>query len=128
MDLVQRLGLSDRVLFAGFVPNAEMPPYYSAASATLIPTRRREGTSLSALESMACGTATVVTDVAGLKDVPALKAQPEPEDIARKLHLALDNRQELGQRQMQEVTSVFNLGNWEAAWLNVLNTLTCRAG
>jgi glycosyltransferase involved in cell wall biosynthesis len=122
-NLIRKLQLENRVKFASAVSNKEMPIYYSSAQLTLIPSLRREGTSLSALESMACKTPVVSTDIAGLKDLPTLKAQPTPQSIAEKLQQAVDNRTELAKQQAGMVSDHFNLRNWENAWVRVIESV-----
>lgn len=52
---VQAKGLSDRVIFAGFVPDEELPQYYAAAD-TFVSASRFETQGLTVVEAMACGT------------------------------------------------------------------------
>jgi D-inositol-3-phosphate glycosyltransferase len=59
------LGLGDRVLFPGAVPQRELPPYYRAADA-LVVTSRYESFGLVAVEALACGTPVVAARVGGL--------------------------------------------------------------
>ena len=56
------LGLSNRVLFAGF--QEDVRPYLEAANAFVL-TSRNEGLPLALLEAMACGLPSVVTNVGG---------------------------------------------------------------
>ncbi len=51
---VRRRGLERDVIFAGFVPDADLPAYYAAADAFAIPSRF-ETQGLVILEAMACG-------------------------------------------------------------------------
>jgi len=125
-DLVHTLGLDQQVIFLGPVQNHQMPEYYSSAALTLIPTLRREGTSLSALESMACGTPTVSTNVAGLADLPTVQAEPTPESIAQQMCLTIENRERIALEQAGTVSRVFNLENWRNAWLQVINQAGSR--
>lgn len=121
MSLAREGGAADRVVFMPPIPNEEMPQYYSSASVTVIPTLRREGTSLSALESMSCGTATVSTNVAGLADLPTLQSPPEPQALAAATEEALRSGLELGARQQARVQAQFNMINWVDAWLAVVD-------
>lgn len=120
MSLAREGGAADRIAFMPPIPNEEMPQYYSSAGVTVIPTLRREGTSLSALESMSCGTATVSTNVAGLADLPTLQSPPEPQALAAATEEALKSGPELGARQQALVQAQFNMTNWVDAWLAVI--------
>lgn len=59
-------GLGDAVLFAGYVPNNELPALLAAADVFLMPTLRDEGLPMSALESLACGTPLVASRGGGV--------------------------------------------------------------
>jgi len=62
---VSRLGLTERVLFSGFVADNELADYYRAADAFVL-SSRYEPFGMTAIEAMACGTPTVVTTHGGL--------------------------------------------------------------
>lgn len=57
------LGLDRHVTFLGYVAEAELPLYYQAADAFLLPTRELEGFGLVTLEALACGTPVLGTPV-----------------------------------------------------------------
>lgn len=61
-------GLEDRVHFAGFVEDVDLPAVYSLAAAFAFPTFY-EGFGLPALEAMACGTPVVAADNSSLPEV-----------------------------------------------------------
>ncbi|SFF47938.1 Glycosyltransferase involved in cell wall bisynthesis [Fontimonas thermophila] len=63
LEDVAALGLSGRVLVPGYVPDADVPLLYAAASAFLFPSTY-EGFGLPILEAMACGTP-VLTSTGG---------------------------------------------------------------
>lgn len=63
------LGVADRVTFAGFVPDADLPTYYQAADLTVLPSATLEGFGLITLESLACGTPIVATPNSGTTDI-----------------------------------------------------------
>ncbi len=121
--LADRLGIIDKVCFIGEMKHDDMPAVYSGAMVTVIPTLRREGTSLSAIESMACGTATVSTNVGGLKDLPTIQSNPDADDLAEKIIYTLDNICDVSKRQEKIVREIFNYANWEQAWLSVIKSL-----
>lgn len=66
--LTGALGLNDRVRFVGQVGQNELPTYYSAVDALVLGSSR-EGWANVLLESMACGTPVVATDIEGNREV-----------------------------------------------------------
>jgi glycosyltransferase involved in cell wall biosynthesis len=67
-DLVDRLGLREWVHFPGYVPNEDLPAWYSAATAFVYPSRY-EGFGLPVAEAMACGTPVITTTSSSLPEV-----------------------------------------------------------
>ncbi|KQY81980.1 glycosyltransferase family 4 protein [Pelomonas sp. Root1444] len=68
--LAARLGVADRVRLTGSLPNTELLKWYSAADVLLL-CSSREGWANVLLESMACGTPVVATDIWGTPEVVA---------------------------------------------------------
>ncbi|WP_051971924.1 glycosyltransferase family 4 protein [Massilia sp. 9096] len=68
--LAQRLGVADRVTFLGPVAQTELKTYYNAADAMVLASSR-EGWANVLLESMACGTPVVASNVWGTPEVVA---------------------------------------------------------
>ena len=62
MQLSQKWGIQDTVTFEGRIPQANLPPYYSAADVLVVPSHY-ESFGLVGLESLACGTPVVSTKV-----------------------------------------------------------------
>jgi glycosyltransferase involved in cell wall biosynthesis len=60
------LGLADSVRFLGTVTEDELVSVYRAADVSVVPSTELEGFGLVVLESLACGTPVVATDVGGL--------------------------------------------------------------
>lgn len=95
-EAAHRLGLVERVHFAGQVPNDQLKWWYSAADA-LVLASSREGWANVLLESMACGTPVVATDIWGTPEVvssPAagcLMENRTPEALARAVKKLFDN-------------------------------------
>ena len=85
------IGLPERIVFPGFIPDGDLPAAYSAADFSLVPSQSLEGFGLITLESLACGTPVLVTPVGGLPETvhpldPSLVlAGCQVEDIARGL-------------------------------------------
>ncbi|MFQ5830302.1 MAG: glycosyltransferase family 4 protein [Candidatus Methylomirabilia bacterium] len=67
--LTATLGLRDRVSFLGFIPETELPLYYQAADAFVLPTRELEGFGLVTAEALACGTPVLGTPVGAIPEV-----------------------------------------------------------
>ncbi len=72
-QLAQQLQVTDRVRFLGAVPQPELPKYYGAADAMVLASAR-EGWANVLLESMACGTPVVASNVWGTPEVVAAPA------------------------------------------------------
>lgn len=64
----QRLGVADRVRWAGVVPQTELKWWYSAADALAL-CSSREGWANVLLEAMACGTPVIATNIWGTPEV-----------------------------------------------------------
>jgi mannosylfructose-phosphate synthase len=62
---VTKLGLTERVIFSGFVADNDLADYYRAADVFVL-SSRYEPFGMTAIEAMACGTPTVVTTHGGL--------------------------------------------------------------
>lgn len=119
-EAVARNSLNDRVIFVGPRPREELVGWYRAADATLIPSLCGEGTSLAALESMACGTPVVSTNAGGLTDLPCVHASPDAQALADAINYVLANRQEEAQRQLDAVRRDFTLQRWGDTWAAIL--------
>ncbi len=65
---IDTLGLRDRVIFTGFVPDSDLPALYSAARVFAFPSLY-EGFGLPILEAMACETPAVVSTASSLPEV-----------------------------------------------------------
>ena len=72
-SLASRLGVSDRVHWAGVVPQTELKWWYSAADVLTL-CSSREGWANVLLEAMACGTPVIATDIWGTSEVVSTEA------------------------------------------------------
>lgn len=109
--LVEELGLTSRVRFAGHVPGEHLPLWYNAATMLVYPSRY-EGFGLPLLEAMACGTAVIGSTASSLPEVVGdAGLLVDPDDIPglaeSMLRLASDSelRQQLEQRGLERSTS-----------------------
>ena len=78
---IKRLGLQDRVILTGYVPDADLPGLLSGALAFVFPSLY-EGFGLPVLEAMACATPVVCSNVSSLPEVVGEAAlQVDPLDV-----------------------------------------------
>ncbi len=78
---IEQEGISNDVIFAGYVPQDELPLWYQAADLLAYPSLY-EGFGLPPLEAMACGTPVVTSNAASLPEVvgdAALQVAPDDE-------------------------------------------------
>ena len=89
---IEEEGLGGDVHFAGYVPDADLPPLYSGAAAVLVPSLY-EGFGFPVLEAMACGAPVVCSNASSLPEVAgeaALLAAPEDDEaLAHAVQLVL---------------------------------------
>ena len=89
---VGRMGLQNEIVFLGYVPESDLPALYSAAQIFVYPSLY-DGFGFPPLEAMACGTPTIVSNVASLPEVVAdcgLMFDPlDAVELAGKMHTLL---------------------------------------
>lgn len=96
-ELSARLGVSDRVTFAGRVSHEDLPVYYSASDVLAVPSHY-ESFGLVALEALACGTPIVATPVGAMNALLAdgrgglLVAPRDPAGLAEGIRQVLEDR------------------------------------
>jgi glycosyltransferase involved in cell wall biosynthesis len=94
MDLIDELGLRDRVHTVGFVPNDELPLIYNLADCFVYPSLY-EAFGLAGVEALACGCPTAGANAAAIPEVlgdAALLFDPhDPSDMARQIMTLLEN-------------------------------------
>ena len=92
-QLAGRLGVADRVRFVGPLPQADLPRWYRAADAFVLPSHS-EGVPNVLLEASACGTPWVASRVGGIPEiahlgVSRLVTPNAPAELASALHETL---------------------------------------
>jgi len=109
------LGLAERILLPGYIPDEDVPAVLSAAVALVFPSLY-EGFGLPALEAMACGTPVIAAATSSLPEVvgeAGLLVDPlSVEEIAAAMRQVLEDaglRAELRQRGMERA----RLFTWE---------------
>jgi glycosyltransferase involved in cell wall biosynthesis len=63
------LELTDRIVFAGAIQHAATPPFYRAADLTVLPSSPPESFGLVLIESLACGTPVIASNIPGVRTV-----------------------------------------------------------
>jgi len=120
-SLVENLSLQQQVVFLGPVQRGEMRELYRRSALTMVTSVAGEGTSLAALESMACGTPVVATRVGGLVDLPCVMCNVDAGSIANTALKVLEKRNEIAALQRSIVEKQFNTSLWADAWLRVVS-------
>ncbi len=94
-NLAEKVGVADFVIFTGLVDYEKLPDFYNAADVFVFPSYY-ESFGLAPLESLACGTPVVVTDVGDLMNIVRqgetgyVLSDNEPQHLAEKIELILN--------------------------------------
>jgi glycosyltransferase involved in cell wall biosynthesis len=67
--LSKERGITNNIRFDGYIPDNQLPDYYSAADAFVLPTKELEGFGLITLEALASGTPVFGTPVGGTIEI-----------------------------------------------------------
>ncbi|RLF39565.1 MAG: hypothetical protein DRN00_01540, partial [Thermoplasmata archaeon] len=95
-EMVEQMGIADKVFFLGFVPHDNLPVYYNIADVYVLPSLWEEWSN-TIMEAMACGVPVVATNVGAnpylIKDGETgfLVPPREPRALAEKIAFVLDN-------------------------------------
>jgi len=68
VKIIKQLGIQDKVIFTGFVPDEELPSFYNSAAVFVFPSLY-EGFGLPPLEAMACGCPVITSNTSSLPEV-----------------------------------------------------------
>jgi|SaaInlStandDraft_1057018.scaffolds.fasta_scaffold14917_2 glycosyltransferase involved in cell wall biosynthesis len=126
LRLAEASGLEDRIFFLGSQSKAQLLELYQESMLTIIPTMDQEGTSLSALESMACGTPVVATRIGGLIDLPVKLSSVDSESFCESMIEVLTRHQDYSLEQCRVTRTVFNVERWAEAWRTVIKNFSKR--
>ncbi len=121
-DRVKELGLTKRVVFTGFVDEEDVPALVAGAKVFTLPSFW-EGFGIPVIEAMACGVPVVVSNAGSLPEVvgeAGVIINPyQPEDIARGIKEAIENRDELVKKGLEQAKKF----SWEKCARETLSVL-----
>lgn len=113
-QIVEELGLQDRVIFAGFLETEELVQAYSGAAVTLVPSVWLEPFGYVTVEAMACECPVVVTENCGSAEVVTdgvegyIVPRMDPQAIAEAVLNILPCRDEMGRAAREKVVRELN--------------------
>ncbi|HEY8108882.1 MAG TPA: glycosyltransferase family 1 protein [Patescibacteria group bacterium] len=87
--LIRKLGLTDRVILTGYVPDAELPALFSGAKAFVFPSHY-EGFGIPLLEAMTAGTPVVTSNTSSMPEVAGTAALYFDPDDDKGMRLAIE--------------------------------------
>jgi glycosyltransferase involved in cell wall biosynthesis len=120
---VEALGLADRLLLTGYVPDDDLAAIYSAARMFIFPSLC-EGFGLPLVEAMACGTPVITSNVSSMPEVvgdAALLVDPENEPSIRAQMAELDANAALRERLSAAGIQRAKLFSWDRAAAKLLD-------
>jgi glycosyltransferase involved in cell wall biosynthesis len=125
LELLEELGISDRVLFKGFASDEEIPAFYNLADLFAFPSIY-EGFGIPALEAMACGCPVIASktgcspEVVG--DAACLVDPYDPNMISGSIQKILED-DALRQRLIDKGIERANQFNWRKTAMQTLSLL-----
>ncbi|TYS63774.1 glycosyltransferase family 4 protein [Bacillus infantis] len=118
-EMAERLGISPATTFTGRVPNDAVPEYINKIDIFAVPsTEDSESFGVAAVESMACGVPTVVSNVGGLPEVVIegrtgyVVPKENPEELAKAIFALIDNPEERRKMGDAGIVHVKENYNW----------------
>ncbi len=120
-EIVKDLKLEDKVIFTGFVEDADLPYLYNAASLTVY-LSSYEGFGLPPLESLACGTKVIVGDNSSMRETMNQKFLVDVNDknmILEKMKYLLENEIKIDSETVRER---FNWQESAKKFLKIVNS------
>jgi glycosyltransferase involved in cell wall biosynthesis len=115
-DLASKLGIADKICFAGKVPHSLLPYLYAAASLFVLPSIF-EGLPTAILEAMSCGVPSVASRIGGISEVidnyvDGILVSPGSSDgLANAITYLLENydlRKKMGQNARRKMLERFD--------------------
>jgi glycosyltransferase involved in cell wall biosynthesis len=114
-DTIAMLGLQDRVVFTGYIPQQDLPKMYNAADLLVFPSIY-EGFGLPPLEAMACGIPVITSNTSSLPEVvgdAAVMINPLDVDALADAMYQVLTDQELKEKMIRKGIERAELFTWE---------------
>ena len=112
-----------------FVDASEMNRVYQASDISIIPTLYSEGTSLSCIEAMACGSVVIATNIGGLPNLiidnyNGILINPKADELLNAIDYLLENPEKTAELRENalHVSKVFSKENWNNKWNSIIST------
>lgn len=130
LNISKNLGIEKKVIFAGFVPNEDLPALYKASVAYVLPSLY-EGFGIPVIEAQACGAITLVSRVSSLPEIAGegsiyIKNPKSVSQIAEALREALS----LSRKKRDHLVSLnkenIKRFSWEEAAKKTIETLVSK--
>lgn len=124
VELVKKLRIDNNVKFLGFIPEEDVPAYYSLADVCVVPSLDLEGFGLTTAESMACGTPVVATNICANTEIlngitPQFLSDINVESLAKCIEKAIDAKKEIKYDLRNYIENNFSLKKTTNGYLNI---------
>ena len=128
--LIQRLGLSENVVFRGHIPHKTISHFYLDMD-IMVSTMKTEGLSLVALEAMACGVPFVAYNAPGFNEIidhqeNGLLITGGPKEFAFSLEIfikSMETRKRIGENAAKKASLYFGIERNVKQYLNFIESL-----
>jgi phosphatidylinositol alpha-1,6-mannosyltransferase len=134
--LAEELGISDRVHFAGYVSNQDLPKFYRSVDAFILPSDT-ESFGLVFAEAMSCGLPILASNVGGIPEIVRhgvdglLCPRARPDMLRRNIETLLDDRQTLHRMGRSGRKRILDYFTWSRAaedYLHIYNSVLQSSG
>lgn len=131
-NMAAELGIREKVAFAGWQDNLQLPPFYQAANLFVLPSRN-EGMPNAVLEAMACGLPVVASDISGNQELVQhgqtglLVPSESPDELRQALAQLMGNAdlcRRMGAAGRQLAASEYTWENTAAKYLDIARRAT----
>jgi glycosyltransferase involved in cell wall biosynthesis len=120
-------GVQDRVIFPGQIGQADLPRFYHMADLYISPSHS-DGTSISLLEALACGTPVLLSDIPGNQEwisqpgeVGWLFTDGDYKSLAQAIDFAVENRKNLPQMGLAARSLAEQRADWKQNFVGLLD-------